>query len=106
MAALAIPHFLRSSAWAIRATVAGVARFSLLAVLVNVADEHPAVYAGTRTLKARVVRLYSVVVIVSGWVRVRCARLWCVHEAPPRGPGSGVLPHLRGHFLCLMLDSV
>jgi hypothetical protein len=25
-----------------------------------------------------------------------CARLWCVHEAPPRGPGSGRGPPRRG----------
>jgi hypothetical protein len=36
--------------------------------------------------------------ILNRWVRVGCARLCGVHEAPPRGPGSGVLPHLRGQF--------
>ena len=30
-----------------------------------------------------------VVLLFSGWLRVGCARLWCVHEAPPRGPGPG-----------------
>jgi hypothetical protein len=37
-------------------------------------------------------------VILGGWVRVGCARLCGVHEAPPRGPGPGVLQHLRGHL--------
>jgi hypothetical protein len=39
----------------------------------NAAKEHPAVHAG-------VVRLYAVVVIVRGWVRVGCARLSSVHS--------------------------
>ena len=39
----------------------------------NAAKEHLAVHAG-------VVRLYAVVVIVSGWVRVGCARLSSVHS--------------------------
>ena len=68
----------------------------------NAAKEHPAVHAGVgaQTLEAGVVRLYGVVVILSGWVRLGCARLSGVHEAPPRGPGPGVLHHLRGHFRC------
>ena len=49
MAALTIPHSPRRSACASRATTAGVGRFPLLTVLVHVADEHPAVHAGTRT---------------------------------------------------------
>jgi hypothetical protein len=40
--------------------------FSLLAVLVYVADEYPAFEAGTRTLQASVVSLYSVVMIFGG----------------------------------------
>ena len=48
---------LRRSAWASRATAAGVGDFSLLAVLVYVADEYPACEAGAGTLKASVVRL-------------------------------------------------
>src|SRR5215208_359727 len=64
----------------------------------NAAKEHPAVHAGVGALEAGVVRLYGVVVLLGGWVRVGCARLWGVHEAPPRGPGPGVLLHLRGHF--------
>jgi hypothetical protein len=37
-----------------------------------------------------------VVLLFSGWVRLKCARLWCVHEAPPRGPRSGRGPPRRG----------
>jgi hypothetical protein len=98
MAALAIPHSLRRSAWASRARTAGVESFPLLAVLVYVADEHPAFEAGAGTLKASVVCLYRVVVILGRWVRVGCARLCGVHRAPPCGPGSGVCYHLRGHL--------
>jgi hypothetical protein len=90
-------EILRRSAWATRATTARVGGFPLLTVLVYVADEYPAVHAGVGTLQASVVRLYGVVVILNGWVRVGCARLCAVHEAPPRGPGSGVVQHLRGH---------
>ena len=55
------------------------------------ADVDEALVAGVRAqaLETRVVRLYSVVVILGGWVRVGCARLCGVHEAPPRGPGLG-----------------
>jgi len=35
----------------------------------NAANEHPAIYAGVGALEAGVVRLYSIVVIVGGWVR-------------------------------------
>jgi hypothetical protein len=35
----------------------------------NAAKEHPAVYAGVGARQAGVMRLYSVVVIVGGWVR-------------------------------------
>src|SRR5829696_2178477 len=64
MIGLTISHSLRRSAWALRATTAGVGGFPLLAGLVYVADEYPAVYAGTGTLEASVVRLYGIVVIV------------------------------------------
>ena len=50
MVGLAIPHALRRSAWAIRATAAGVGRFSLLSVLVYVADEHPTFESIARAL--------------------------------------------------------
>ena len=45
----------------IRAATAGIGGFSLLAVLVYVANEHPAIYAGAETLKACVVSLYGAV---------------------------------------------
>jgi hypothetical protein len=66
---------------AIRAAAAGVGGFSLLAMLVYVADEYPVIEAGTRTLQASVVRLYGVVVLLGRWVRVRCARLFGVHSS-------------------------
>ncbi len=46
----------------------------------NAAKEHPAVHAGVGALQAGVVRLYGVVVTVSGWVRIGCARLSSVHS--------------------------
>jgi hypothetical protein len=54
----------------------------------NAAKEHPAIEAGTRTLQARVVSFYGVVVILSGWVRWVRGRLFhvntsCVLAAPP-----------------------
>src|SRR5215204_563068 len=82
-----VPHSLQRSAWAIRAAPTRVGGFPLLAVLVYIADEHPAIYAGTRTLQASVVRLYGVVVILSRWVRVGCARLCGVHSEPPSSVG-------------------
>jgi len=93
------PHDTEAGLSAIRATAATVGGFPLLAVLIYVADEHPPVYAGTRTLQAGVVGLYSVVLLLSRWVRVGCARLCGVHWGPfPLGrvPGSGRL--LRDHF--------
>jgi hypothetical protein len=50
---------------------AAVGGFPLLAVLVYVADEHPAAYAGVgaQALKASVVSFYGVVVILGGGVR-------------------------------------
>jgi hypothetical protein len=98
MVGLPIPHSLRRSAWVNCATATPVGGLSLLAVLIHVADKHPAAYAGVGALQASVVRLYGVVVIVSGWVSAGCARLSGVHEAPPRGPGPGVCPHLRDLF--------
>jgi hypothetical protein len=70
----------------------GVEDLYLFAVFGNnkMADVDDAVYAGVgaQALETRVVRLYGVVVILSRRVR-GCARLWGVHEAPPRGPGLG-----------------
>jgi hypothetical protein len=80
MAALTIPHSLRRSAWASRATTAGVGGFHLLAKLVYVANENPAIEAGTGTLQTSVMRLYGVVLLLGGWVRVGCARLSRVHS--------------------------
>ena len=51
---------------AIRTAAAGVGGFSLLAVLVYVADEYPAFEATARTLQAGVVSLYGVVIGVVG----------------------------------------
>jgi hypothetical protein len=51
----------------------------------NAAKEHPAVHAGTgvQALKAAELRLYGVVMILSGWVR-GCARLTpAAHGARP-----------------------
>ena len=68
---------------AIRTATAGVGGFPLLTMLVYVANEHPAFEAGARTLQASVVGLYGVVVVLSRWVRVGCARLCSVHSVPP-----------------------
>jgi hypothetical protein len=46
----------------------------------NAAKVYPAVHAGVGALEASVVSLYSVVVNVSGWARVGCARLFAVHS--------------------------
>jgi hypothetical protein len=35
----------------------------------NAANEHPAVHAGVGALKAGVMRLYGVVLLLTGWVR-------------------------------------
>ena len=59
---------------AISTPAAGVGGFSLLAVLVYVADEYPAIYAraGAQALEGGVVSIYGVVVILGrGARRVR-----------------------------------
>jgi hypothetical protein len=94
---------------AIRAAATAVGGFSLFAVLVYVADEYPAAYAGmgTQALQTGVVRLYSVVVILGGWVRVGCARLSSVHSEPPSSVGQvpgccytrGAIPLSDTHIL-------
>jgi hypothetical protein len=48
------PHFYGLGLSAIRAASAAVGGFPLLAVLVYVADEHPAVYAGMAAVAALV----------------------------------------------------
>jgi hypothetical protein len=61
---------------AIRAAAAGHAlvlddlAIKVVLGLDNAANEHPAVHAGTGALEAGVVRLYGVVVILGGWVRL------------------------------------
>jgi len=65
---------------AFRATAASEGDFSLLAMLVYVADEYPTLKTRAGTLQAGVVSLYGVVVILSRWVRVGCARLCGVHR--------------------------
>src|SRR5215218_4456659 len=87
MAQAAIP-ILRSSVWARCATAAAVGGFPLLTIVVYVADEYPAIYAGAGTLKAGVVCLYGVVLILGGWVRVGCARLCGVHRGSSLWAGS------------------
>jgi hypothetical protein len=88
---------------AIRAPAATVGGFSLLAVLVYVADEDPAFEAsvGAQALQASVVRLYGVVVIVIRWVRVGCARLFGVHSSVPTFLWAGLrgAPTPAGPFL-------
>src|SRR5215203_4540764 len=76
----------RSGLSAVRAAKAPVGCFPLLSALVHVADEHPAACAGVgpQAIEAGVVRLYSVVVILGGWVHVGCARLLGGHwDLPP-----------------------
>lgn len=74
------PPFLRNQRWPVRAAATAVGGFPLLTVLIYVANKHPTIYADAGTLQASVVRLYSVVLLPSGWVRVGCARLCGVHS--------------------------
>jgi len=63
---------------------------------------HPTVAAGVGTvlIRTRIMSTINIrIMILGGWVRVGYARLCGVHEAPPRGPGSEVRLHLRGHFI-------
>ena len=64
------PCRLSTTLAAIRAAAAAVGGFPLLAVLVDVADEHPAVYAGVGALGLVVAGRFF-----GRWVRVGCARL-------------------------------
>jgi hypothetical protein len=85
-------------------------------VLVYVANEYPTVRASVGALKASVVRLYGIVVILSGWVRVGCARLSGVHSsvptflwaglrgvAAPAGPFLYLTASLYHFLLCLYM---
>jgi hypothetical protein len=93
------PCRLSTALAAIRAAAARVGGFSLLAVLVYVADEHPAIEAGTWPLEASVVNLYGVVVIRGRWARVGCAKLCGVHSAPPLWAGLRGVAAPAGPFL-------
>jgi hypothetical protein len=77
--------------------------FAGTGVLDKVPDVDDAFVAGVgaQALETAELRLYSVVLLLDRWVRMGCARLCGGHEVPPRGPGSGVCDHLRGHLLCL-----
>jgi DNA-binding XRE family transcriptional regulator len=73
----------------------------LLAVIVNVADEHPAFYAGVgaQALETGVVRLQDLIAILRRWAYAGCARLCGVHRAPSlwaglRGVGAPAGPLL------------
>jgi hypothetical protein len=59
-------------------------------------DIDDALVTDVRALNSRVVCVYGVVVILGRWVRVGYARLWCAHEAPPRGPEPGSAATLAG----------
>jgi hypothetical protein len=67
--------------------------FAGTGVLDKMPDVDDALVAGVGTLEASVMRLYGVVAILSGWVRVGCARLCGVHSFTSfpvgRVPGSG-----------------
>src|SRR5215210_2696512 len=76
---------------AIRATAAPIGGFPLLAVLVHVADEYPAVYAGVGAL--------VLVVILGRWVR-GCARLCGVHRVHSLWSGSREAATSSGPSLC------
>src|SRR5688500_9091532 len=73
---------------AIRAAAAGHANvlddlaIKVVPGLDNAAKEHPAVHAGVgaQAVETGVVCLYGVVVILSRWVDVGCARLSSVHS--------------------------
>jgi hypothetical protein len=58
------PHSYGPGLSAISTPAAAVGVFSLLAVLVYVADEYPAFKAGAGSLQTGVVRLYGVVLIL------------------------------------------
>src|SRR5215218_10483257 len=70
------------------ATAAEVERVLLrllarLGVNRDLAYRYPAIVAGVVTLETGVVSLYGVVLLLSGWVRVGCARLSSVHSSVP-----------------------
>jgi hypothetical protein len=67
----------------------------------QMADVDDAIGAGVGALEAGVMRLYSVVVILSRWVRVGCARLCGVHSCVPTFLWAGLrgVAALAGPFL-------
>ena len=76
----------------------------------KLAYHHPAIVAGTGALQASVVSFYSVVVILSRWMRVGCARLLYGHEDAPswsglRGAvtpaGPSLYPTLLLYHMCI-----
>src|SRR5215211_7575238 len=89
--------------------------FTGTGVLDKMRDVDDALEAGVGALEAGVMRLYGVVVIVSGWVRVGCARLCVGHEAPsswsvPRGvsppPGLPTCQHLKWLILLTFAQGI
>jgi hypothetical protein len=54
--------------------------FAATGVLDKVPQVDDTIVAGVGALQASVVRLYGVVLLLSGWVRVGCARLFGVHS--------------------------
>jgi hypothetical protein len=79
-------------------------------------DEDDALVAGVGALVLIVVIVIAVIVLVvvivvvaililSGWARVGCARLRCVHEVPPRGPGLGRFQLREAIFISKGIES-
>src|SRR5215208_4197368 len=93
------PCYRSTALAAIRAAAAPVGGFPLLAIVVYVANKHPTIYAGAGTLQASVVRLYGVVVILGGWLRVGCARLSGVHRGSSLWAWSRGAPTPAGPLL-------
>jgi hypothetical protein len=65
--------------------------FTRLGVDHELSYRHPAIVAGTRTL-------ILMVMVLSRWVRMGCARLLCGHEDVPSWSGPRELVTPRGHF--------
>jgi hypothetical protein len=84
------------------ATRNGLKDLDLFAVFTDdqVPDVDDAIETGVGALESGVVRLYGVVVILSGWVCWARGRLLCGHEVPLRGPCLGVCHHRRGFLRC------
>src|SRR5215203_4531902 len=71
------------------------------------------VYGGVAEVDRPVQTRVRVVLVFGGWMRWVRGRLLCGHEAPPRGPGPGESPLLRGRlcdthiltFMCIRVNS-